>query len=69
MEQFFLQNKWTLAPLVIWGLFWKAWALWKSARLDSKKWFTALFLINTAGLLEILYIFVFSLKKTSRKET
>lgn len=57
-----------LIPLMIWGLFWKGWALWKAAKADSKPWFIALLIINTVGILEILYIFVFSrTKKTSRK--
>ncbi len=45
--------------LVFWSLFWKGWALWKAAKNDSKGWFVALLLLNTAGILEILYIYVF----------
>ena len=44
----------------IWSLIWKALALWKSARKNQVIWFIALLLINTVGILEILYIFVFS---------
>ncbi|MBP8599650.1 hypothetical protein KBI31_00170 [Patescibacteria group bacterium] len=43
-----------------WALVWKGIALWKSARHNQKWWFIALLVINTLGLLEILYIFVFS---------
>ena len=39
-------------------------ALWKSARLLQKWWFIALLVFQTLGLLEILYIFVFSKSKT-----
>ena len=46
--------------LVVWSLYWKARALWRAARLDDKKWFIALLLINTAGILEILYLYHFS---------
>lgn len=46
--------------LMIWSLVWKGLALWKSAQLGKKWWFVALLLINTLGVLEILYIFVFS---------
>ena len=35
-------------------------SLMKSARHNQKWWFIALLVINTLGLLEILYIFVFS---------
>lgn len=54
-----------LLPLVVWSLFWKGWALWKAAKADSKPWFIALLVINTMGILDILYIFIFS--QTSRK--
>lgn len=45
--------------LVIWSSVWKAIALWKAAKNDSKSWFVILFLVNTVGILEILYIYVF----------
>jgi len=44
----------------IWALIWKGFALWKSANKKSLPWFIALLILNTAGILEILYIFVFS---------
>ena len=46
--------------LMIWSLVWKGLALWKSAQLGKKWWFVALLLVNTLGILEMLYIFVFS---------
>lgn len=52
------------APFIItavfWSLFWKGLALWKSARQGDRGWFIALLIINTLGMLEILYIYVFS---------
>lgn len=65
MEQFLwlAQNPWILALLVIWTLPWKGWALWKAARLQKKIWFVVLLTVNTLGILEILYIFVFSKRK------
>lgn len=50
----------TITTLVVWTLFWKGWALWKSARRSDGIWFGVLLVLNTAGILEILYIFVFS---------
>jgi len=47
-----------LLPLVVWSIFWKGWALWKSARSGSTAWFIILLLLNTAGILEIIYIFL-----------
>ena len=54
-----------LGSVTVWSMFWKGLALWRSARLGSKKWFVALLVLNTVGILEILYIYVFSKKKTS----
>ncbi|OGN10128.1 MAG: hypothetical protein A3J46_00485 [Candidatus Yanofskybacteria bacterium RIFCSPHIGHO2_02_FULL_41_11] len=51
-----------LLVVSIWTLFWKGLALWKAAKLGHKGWFVAILLINTLGILEILYIYVFSRK-------
>jgi hypothetical protein len=53
--------------LVVWSLAWKGMALWKAARAGHRGWFVALLLINTVGILEILYIYVLS-KKFPPKE-
>lgn len=63
MEQFILENQWIILVLVIWTVPWKGWALWRAAKREQKKWFIALFLINTAAILELLYLFVFSKKE------
>jgi len=49
-----------LLPLVVWTIFWKGWAIWIAARKGEKIWYGALLVINTMGILEILYIFIFS---------
>jgi hypothetical protein len=46
--------------MLVWSIFWKLLALWKSARRKSIAWFIVLGLVNTLGILEILYIYVFS---------
>ena len=48
---------WVFWPLLVWGLVWKAIALWKAARRDQLGWYIALLVINTVGILEIIYIF------------
>ena len=53
-------NPYLSLPVVLWALVWKWIALWKAARHNQKWWFIALLVINTLGLLEILYIFIFS---------
>ena len=60
----FIQNPWILLFLAVWTLPWKGAALWKAARLSDKWWFIVLVIINTVGILEILYIFIFSKRKS-----
>lgn len=43
---------------IIWSLIWKGLALWHAARRGEKGWFIALLIINTAGILEIIYLLV-----------
>ncbi len=57
---FIEQNFLWIAAIYLWSLFWKAVALWKSARSNDKVWFVVFLFVNTLGLLEILYIFHFS---------
>ena len=49
--------------LAIWSLVWQGMALWKAARNDDRYWFLALLLVHTAGILDILYLFVFAKNK------
>jgi len=51
---------WAIVIISIWALIWKGLALWKSARKSSPIWFVVLLVVNTLGILEILYLFVFS---------
>jgi len=59
---------WVIVILVVWTIIWKGIALWKSARNRSVIWFVVLLVINTAGILEILYIFLFSKIKLGGKK-
>jgi methionyl-tRNA synthetase len=45
-----------LLALVAWTLAWKGVALWRAARAGQSAWFIALLLINTLGLLEIVFL-------------
>ncbi len=51
---------WLLAVILTWTLAWKGLALWKSAKRNSPAWFVILLVVNTIGILEILYFFLFS---------
>lgn len=57
-----------LLLILIWSFVWKGFALWKAAQNNQKWWFIVFLLINTAGILEILYLFVFSPNKFSLKK-
>jgi hypothetical protein len=61
-----LNNPWVFTGfmlLTIWALAWKGVALWKASQNGSKIWFVALLVLNTYGIIEIIYIFYFSKKK------
>ena len=53
-----------LLPVIIifgiWSAIWKAVALYKAGGRKDIVWFIVLFIVNTLGILEIFYIFVFS---------
>jgi len=54
------KNPYLAVPLMIWTMVWKGLALWKAAGKKDKIWFVVLLVLNTLGLVEILYYFVFS---------
>ena len=46
----------------LWSIYWKGMALWHAARKGDTVWFVVLLVVNTVGILEILYLYVFSKK-------
>jgi len=44
-------------PLLVWSVVWKGVALWYAAKGGQKVWYVILLILNTAGILEIIYIF------------
>lgn len=55
-----LSTTWTIALLIaaVWELVWKGFALWKSARKNQSAWFIALLVINSVGILPIIYLLI-----------
>jgi hypothetical protein len=51
--------------LMIWSLVWKGFALWKAARNNDSVWFIVLMILNTMGILEIIYIYLIGKKKSA----
>ena len=52
-----------LLVVVLWELFWKGLALWHSAREGRKKWFVVILIVNSLGILPIIYLIWFRQKK------
>ena len=42
--------------IVLWTIVLKGYSLWAAARAGQKNWFIALLVINTFGILEIVYL-------------
>ena len=55
-----MKNIILLSLILIWSIVWTGLALWRAARLKHKTWFIVLLIVNTAGILEILYLKFFS---------
>ena len=66
-----------IAVLAVWSLVAKGYALWVSARSGQKWWFIVMLIVNTVGILEVIYLLFFSplgsnrfhMKKTSVDES
>lgn len=58
-----------LVPLIIilaiWEAVWKLIAMWKAGRNNDMAWFICIALINTIGILPIIYILMQKKKKQS----
>lgn len=48
--------------IIAWTAVWKGIALWKSGRNNQLAWFIALLILNTLGVLEIVYLLFFQKK-------
>jgi sorbitol-specific phosphotransferase system component IIC len=60
MEQHFASMMTWLIPVIIilsvWELVWKCIAMWKAGRNNHLAWFICIAVINTVGILPIVYI-------------
>jgi hypothetical protein len=55
---------WLILLLILWSAPRKGVALWKAAGNKHLAWFICIFIFNTLAILEIIYIFGFSKKKS-----
>jgi uncharacterized membrane protein len=77
MHYFGIQSSWGWGPeipalfglgivvLILWTLVWKGLALWRAAKRGEKIWFIVFLLVNTLGILEIIYLFFITKAKLS----
>jgi methionyl-tRNA synthetase len=56
-----------LAVLAVWTIIWKGLALWRAARTGRKDWYIVMLIVNTVGILEIVYLYFFSNKQDSQQ--
>ncbi len=68
-----------LMLIILWELIWKGFGLWRAGRKNEPWWFFAIFILNTIGILPIVYLIIsrdkkekieriVSKKKTSKKK-
>ena len=58
----------TIIVISIWDIFWKATAAWKASKRGSKMWFVVLIVLNTAGILPIIYLLCIKKKKVKQDQ-
>ncbi len=48
---------------LVWSLVWKGLALWRAAKNNHLVWFIVLLVVNTLGILEIVYLLIIGKKQ------
>lgn len=56
-----------LILVILWEAIWKGVGLWKSARNNQRNFFIAIFIVNSLGILPIIYLKFFQRPKVSKK--
>jgi predicted membrane channel-forming protein YqfA (hemolysin III family) len=54
--------------LIAWSIIWKGIALWYAARNKQLVWYIVLLIVNTVGILEIVYLVFFKKDKNNAKD-
>lgn len=54
---------WVIFLIYLWSVVWKGLSLWRASQLKQRNWFIGILLLNSLGILEILYLFFFANKK------
>ncbi|NMB48194.1 hypothetical protein GYA13_01960 [Candidatus Kuenenbacteria bacterium] len=45
-----------LLLVLVWSLVWKGLALWRAAKRGNKVWYIIILILNSLGLMEIIYL-------------
>jgi hypothetical protein len=54
--------------LIFWEFIWKGIALWKSGRNNQLVWFLFILILNTLGILPIIYLVFFQKNKSKKRK-
>ena len=60
-------NSFYIFLLYVWSLIWKGIAMWRASKANQRNWFIAILVLNTLGVLEIVYLFFFAKQKLTSK--
>ncbi|MCF8331944.1 MAG: DUF5652 family protein [Bacteroidales bacterium] len=60
MGNFLIENWFLLLIIGLWDLVWKLFAMYQAARAGHKAWYIVLFVLNTIGILPIIYLTKFA---------
>lgn len=58
-----LEQSILLYALSLWSIIWKGLALWRAAKYSQRNWFIVLLVLNTVGILDIIFLFRFAKKR------
>jgi hypothetical protein len=67
LAYFLRANSYIFIILGIWELTWKGLALWAASQNKQRNWFIAILIINTVGILPIVYLKFFQRKIILKK--
>ncbi|MFA5019729.1 MAG: DUF5652 family protein [Candidatus Pacearchaeota archaeon] len=56
---------WLFLLIAVWELIWKGIALWKTGRNNQLVWFVFILILNTIGILPIVYLLFFQKRKVA----
>ncbi|MFC1756235.1 DUF5652 family protein [Patescibacteria group bacterium] len=61
--QFITTNREILIIISLWDVMWKGFGLWRASQNKAKGWFVAILVLNTVGVVPIVYLILDKYKK------